>query len=354
MAKFGEQFIASLTRPSFGQGLFTAAQTAGQALAQAPGMRQQRAFQDKQKAEAIKVAMSRGQVNIAKGLQTGAITPETYFASLMQTQFENELKDAQDPTIKTGSEVLLRDTEGNLFTSVVRYTDGTPKRLLVPQPGQTAKRPVGKVTVVSSTTGAGAFDKPGIAAATTRETEFQERRVNAITQLPSLQNTRENLTQAMGILQQERLRPGGFTAQAARGLASFLGKEPQTLGEFETLLGNVILQKLESFKGSISEGERQFLIELVGSYRQSGESNLGRLTAILRDVERQIEDSVNVARSENFDSYLSSLLPAAPEQVEATTEDVSFVPESDRKDALEALKNGQVTLEDLRGMYSNE
>jgi hypothetical protein len=354
MAKFGEQFIASLTRPSFGQGLFTAGQTAGQALAQAPGMRQQRAIQDKQKAEAIKVAMGRGQANIAKGIQTGAITPETYFASLMQTRFDQELKDAQDPTIKTGTEVLLRDTEGNLFTSVVRYQDGKPTRLMIPQPGQVAKSPVGKVTVVSSTTGAGAFDKPGIAAATTRETEFQERRVNAITQLPNLQNTRDNLTQAMGILQQERLRPGGFTAQAARGLASFLGKEPQTLGEFETLLGNVVLQKLENFKGSISEGERQFLIELVGSYRQSGESNIGRLTAILRDVERQISDSLNVATAENFDSYLSSLLPTPPEQEDATDQDVSFVPSSDRKDALEALKNGQVTLEELQEMYSNE
>ena len=354
MAKFGEQFIASLTRPSFGQGMFTAAQTAGQALAQAPGLRKQRAFQDKQKKDAIQVAMGRGQVDIAKGIQTGAITPETYFASLMQARFEDELKDAQDPTIKTGTEILIRDTEGNLFTSVVRYTDGQPRRLLIPQPGQVAQKPVGKVTVVSSTTGAGAFDKPAIAGATTRETEFQERRVNAITQLPALQNTRENLNLAMDILQQERLRPGGFTAQAARGIASFLGKEPQTLGEFETLLGNVILQKLESFKGSISEGERQFLIELVGSYRQSGESNLGRLTAILRDVERQIQDSVAVARAENFDSYLSSLLPTTPEQKEATIEDLGFVPEEEKQDALAALKNGQVTMQELRGMYSNE
>ena len=74
----------------------------------------------------------------------------------------------------------------------------------------------------------------------------------------------------------------------------------------------------------------------------------------MRDVERQISDSLNVATAENFDSYLSSLLPTPPEQEDATDQDVSFVPSSDRKDALEALKNGQVTLEELQEMYSNE
>jgi len=51
---------------------------------------------------------------------------------------------------------------------------------------------------------------------------------------------------------------------------------------------------------------------------------------------------------------LSSLLPTTPEQKEATIEDLGFVPEEEKQDALAALKNGQVTMQELRGMYSNE
>ena len=79
-------------------------------------------------------------------------------------------KDKQAGKQQKGSEVNLRDLDGNYYTSVVMYDEqtGTATRKLIPQPGSPLQ-PVGRLSVVSGTTGAGDFDQPGLKDQTKRK-----------------------------------------------------------------------------------------------------------------------------------------------------------------------------------------
>lgn len=412
MARLSDKLIGGLAQPGFQQGMFTA----GQAVGQLPSMLRQKKRQDQLAKfnpntldglkNILQTQMSQGDAagaaKTAKAIQQFQANQEALRATRANTRATEDatsaaqsqrladinqlsniqravynkakrednqdvmdaayaipldqaveyiLGDLDDPTISKGTEVNLRDSKGNEYTSVVVYTNGKPERKLIPQPGA-PETPVGEVEIISGTTGASAFDKPEIAGATALSTKFNERRVVAVEKLADMQYTRKSIKEAIRILDEEELKPGGFTAGAARGIASFLGSEPETLGEFETILGEIVLQKLDAFTGAISEGERQFLIEMVGGYRQSSESNIGRLKTILRKLEFNLDDSINVAQSKTYDDYIQTLLPQKKE--EQTELDLSFIPQDRRSAARAALNNGDVTIEELEGMYKNE
>ena len=79
-----------------------------------------------------------------------------------------------------------------------------------------------------------------------------------------------------------------------------------------------MLAKLASFTGAISEGERNFLIEQVGSYLSSGESNLGRLIPLLERAEQLFDNSYIIATSKDFESYLERVALVEEEEEETS------------------------------------
>ena len=253
--------------------------------------------------------------------------------------YENFTQASGDRTTK--GEVVIRDSQGNLFTRASQYDEqGRGREVILPFPGSPEK-PVGNLTIVSGTTGAGAFDRPGLAGETTEEQKFNEARVAAVVQLPSLRRSAKNIRESIDLLESGDVTTGGFVRRMSRGLTDFLGKTPKDIGEFETRLGDIVLARLESFTGAISEGERNFLIEQIGSYQASGESNLGRLKVLLEQAENLMRDGVALATAENFTSYQRSL----------TQPDLSFIPEAERQEAMEAFQRGEVTVQELKGMY---
>jgi hypothetical protein len=83
----------------------------------------------------------------------------------------------------TKGEVVIRDSQGNLFTRATQYNkQGQANEVLLPFPNS-PKQPVGALTIVSGTTGGGMFDRPGVAGQTTEEQKFNEARVAAVVQL---------------------------------------------------------------------------------------------------------------------------------------------------------------------------
>ena len=253
--------------------------------------------------------------------------------------YENFTKTSGDRTTK--GEVVIRDSQGNLFTRASQYDErGRGREVILPFPGS-PQEPVGALTIVSGTTGAGAFDRPGLAGQTTEEQDFNQARVAAVVQLPSLRRSAKNVREAIDLLESGDVTTGGFVRRMSRGLTDFLGKTPKDIGEFETRLGDIVLARLESFTGAISEGERNFLIEQIGNYQASGESNLGRLKVLLEQAEDLMRDGMALATAKDFASYQRSL----------TQPDLSFIPEAERKEAMEAFQRGEVTVQELRGMY---
>lgn len=253
--------------------------------------------------------------------------------------YENFTKTSGDRTTK--GEVVIRDSQGNLFTRASQYDErGMGREVILPFPGS-PKKPVGALTIVSGTTGAGAFDRPGLAGETTQEQDFNQARVAAVVQLPSLRRSAKNVREAIDLLESGDVTTGGFVRRMSRGLTDFLGKTPKDIGEFETRLGDIVLARLQAFTGAISNAEREFLIEQIGSYQASGESNLGRLKVLLEQAEDLMRDGISLATAEDFASYQRSL----------TQPDLSFIPEAERQEAMEAFQRGEVTVQELRGMY---
>jgi len=403
MAKFSQQFLANLGRPQFAESLFGLGRTIGgipqqmqerqkqqefnKLMQQAQGaqaagditsmkllsqqlsaagytqeagqlMQAAMAAEEKQKQLSQTQAVTRGEQTLTKyasasGMKLEDPRAKEYFFRLATTYnvpFEtaNNIYKAFTGTdakggVTKGQEVNLRDSQGNYYTSVVQYgAQGQPTRTIVPQPGSPAK-PQGRLTVVSGTTGAGAFDQPGLAGEKTVEQDFNENRVAAVTKLPALRRSANSMRQVIDLLESGDVKTGGFTRRLSRGVTDFLGTTPKDIGEFETRLGDVVLARLENFKGAISEGERLFLIEQVGNYKASGESNLGRLQAILEQAEGLIQDAITLGTAPDFESYRQSVMK--------TDVNLDFIPQAEREEARQALQNGQVTLEQLRDMY---
>jgi len=234
----------------------------------------------------------------------------------------------------TKGETVVRDKDGNLFTRATQYDEQGNARVVITPYNE------GDV-IVSGTTGTGGLDRPGLAGQTTEEQKFNEARVAAVVQLPSLRRSSKNIREAIDLLESGDVTTGGFVRRMSRGLTDFLGKTPKDIGEFETRLGDIVLARLESFTGAISEGERKFLIDQIGSYQASGESNLGRLKVLLEQAEDLMRDGVALATAEDFTSYQRSL----------TQPDLSFIPEAERQEAMEAFQRGEVSVQELRGMY---
>lgn len=234
----------------------------------------------------------------------------------------------------TKGETVVRDKDGNLFTRATQYDkQGNPRVVITPYNE-------GDV-IVSGTTGAGFFDKSGEAGRTTVEQEFNKARVEAVVQLPSLRRSAKNIRESIDLLDSGDVTTGGFVRRMSRGLVDFLGKTPKDIGEFEARLGDIVLARLENFPGSISNQEREYLIEQIGNYQASGESNLGRLKFLLEQAEDLMQTAITLGSAKDFSSYQQSLMQP----------DLSFIPEAERQEAMEAFQRGEVTVQELKGMY---
>jgi len=241
----------------------------------------------------------------------------------------------------TKGEVVIRDSQGNLFTRATQYNkQGQANEVLLPFPNSPEK-PVGALTIVSGTTGGGFFDRSGEAGRTTVEQEFNKVRVEAVVQLPSFRRTAKNIRESIDLLESGDVTTGGFVRRMSRGLVDFLGKTPKDIGEFEARLGDIVLAKLENFPGSISNQERDYLVEQIGNYQASGESNLGRLKFLLEQAEDLMQTAITLGSAKDFSSYQQSLMQP----------DLSFIPEAERQEAMEAFQRGEVSVQELRGMY---
>ena len=239
---------------------------------------------------------------------------------------------ASNKEIQKAGDLKTRINAENKYEGyqIVTYKDGTSKEVVFPFPE-------GSVPASSSSGGnvqqqlrdkiaeeeraAGRLEladnlRPGNILAEQSAKDFASLRVEAVAKLPDLRDSVGNLKEIKTLLERPDFKTGGFTRQVARKFTKFLGTEPADVGEFETRIGEVVLAKLVSFSGAISEGERNFLIEQVGNYLSSEESNLGRLIPLLERAEQLFNNSMLIARSPSFESYLNKVLPAEEEKEE--------------------------------------
>ena len=235
-----------------------------------------------------------------------------------------------------GNTTTVVDTAGNYFNKkILTYKNGTSEEQFFPFQGS-PEQPVGRTIPASSSSGGNVQQqlrdkiaeeeraaerleladklRPGNVLAEQSAKDFATLKVKAAAALPDLTSSVRNIKQIKTLLNSPDFKTGGFSTQVARRFTEFLGTTPANVGEFETRVGEVVLAKLASFTGAISEGERKFLIEQVGSYLSSGESNLGRLIPLLERAEQLFDNSYIIATSKDFESYLERVAPAEEEE----------------------------------------
>jgi hypothetical protein len=209
--------------------------------------------------------------------------------------YENFTQASGDRTTK--GEVVIRDSQGNLFTRASQYDEqGRGREVILPFPGSPEK-PVGNLTIVSGTTGAGAFDKPEIRL----EEEFSGLRIEAINALPSLERSFKNAERSLELL--EQINTGGFTTSIVRSAQNLFGETPANEAAFQTLAGKNVLQGLEAFTGAISNQERTYLEGLYQSLEKSNFANKAILKLFMEEYKDAIESAQLRADSTSFEDY---------------------------------------------------
>jgi len=276
-----------------------------------------------------------------RGAAQMGITPDR--AKEIFDSFKNGGKDAN---VQSTEKLIYRDTQGNTYTqSIMTMRDGTTRQgQLLPGPGS-PPQPVGNLQLVNRQ-GYTPFDKPEVARKEKLETDYASHRVEASLRVNELQQTSGLLQEAIGLLQTDEVRDGGVPRQISKSLLRFMGSEkvPQSRGRLAGILSEAVMRRLQGFAGAISDGERNYAIQSIIDYVDNNEVNIGRLSVLLEDAERELQNSITMAQSPTYDDYRR----AKGMVIES---DFYGLPAEDRADAMQAVKDGSYTYDQVMKAY---
>ena len=181
---------------------------------------------------------------------------------------------------------------------------------------------------------------------TTLETEFAEVQAGATVQLPELKTTKTNLEEAIRILDSEEVREGGVPRAVSRSLLQFMGRDsiPQVEGEFEAILSEAVMARLQGFEGAISDGERIYAVNNINNWMDGNRKNIGRLSILLDRANMELNKSIRIGEAENFNDYRRS-------SGIYRESDFIALPPQDRISALEAVRAGRFTFDQIMQAY---
>lgn len=229
-----------------------------------------------------------------------------------------------DGDYRKSDEVIIRDSKGNKFTQYsiqdINNPASTPVIKYVPI-GDAPDKPVGDVTIISQRTGAGAFDKPGIAGDVKTEQEFADLKVEATAQLPELMSQSRILNDAVAAL--ETMESQGLPEVVVNTIRSEFGVQDPDIAEYEMLVGELMFSRLKPlFGGVISEGEREAIVGLYNDMKRGGPANRRILMQLQKKVKETIVKANLMRRADSFDDYNMSLDRMYPTEEEKTEQNV--------------------------------
>lgn len=243
-----------------------------------------------------------------------------------------ENRKGKDGDFRKSDEVIIRDSKGNMFTqySIQNINDPTDTPVIKYVPiGDAPDKPVGDVTIISQTTGAGAFDKPEIQGDVTTAEEFSKVRVQAAGEIPTLVSQRTDIELAIESLDQ--ISTAGIPAQVENYLRSATGGQDPNVANYELLVGEAMFARLKPlFGGVISEGERKAIVSLYSNLKRGNPANRSILQQMKRKLDETIEKGNLIRSSENFDEYnlkLDKFFPESSKQDDTNTIDFSSLPQ---------------------------
>jgi hypothetical protein len=267
----------------------------------------------------------------------------------------DSFKSAGDVTFVNAGRYV--DTQGNIYNAQIeRDKSGRQIGIIYAPVGNSPPysevTPDGKPNPLTETGGYGLTARGKLevnveeASRERLETEFAELRVGALKDLPELQQTASSLEEAIALLASDEVRQGGVPRAVSANILRFMGVDsvPKELGRFQGLLAKAVMDRLQGFSGSISDGERQYSIDSINDYLSSNQVNIGRLSVLLDEANRSIEKSIKIGQSSGFNEYRRS-------SGIVTEMDFYDLPVEDRADALEAVRSGKYTYNQIMQVY---
>ena len=179
------------------------------------------------------------------------------------------------------------------------------------------------------------------------ETQFAEVQAGATVQLPELRITKTNLEEAIRILGSEEVREGGVPRAVSRSLLQFMGLDaiPQVEGEFEAILSEAVMARLQGFEGAISDGERIYAVNNINNWMDGNRKNIGRLSVLLDRANMELNKSILIGEAEDFNDYRRS------SGIYRESDFLALPPEF-RREAVDLVKSKKYTYNEVLGLFA--
>lgn len=284
-----------------------------------------------------------------KGASQMGVTPKR------AQQIFNDFKGTGDVTFVNAGEFV--DTLGNPYNAQIQRDKsgreiGVRYAPIGNAPAYSEITPDGKPNPLTRTGAYGLTSRGRVemdveeARQQTLETEFAEVQAGATVQLPELKTTKTNLEEAIRILGSEEVRTGGVPRAVSRSLLQFMGLDsiPQVEGEFEAILSEAVMARLQGFEGAISDGERTYAISNISDWMDGNRKNIGRLSVLLDRANMELEKSIRIGEAEDYNDFRRS------SGIYRESDFIALPPE-DRRNALEAVRANRFTYDQIMKAY---
>ncbi len=200
-------------------------------------------------------------------VETGVVTPDNF----------RDFFGTTDNTLRQGKRYTVRDEQGNLFAMTTKFDNsiGSFDTLYAPI-GDSPDKPVGKIEILTTegvTFGEKEAQKVKSAEDINSAETFKSAQMDALSQRFTIADSLENINRGLELI--NSTPTGGPIKNIGAGLQKFLGTTPSDRAELEYLLAKQVLNNLKStFGGAITEGERQYLIDISANITRGNAANL--------------------------------------------------------------------------------
>lgn len=233
----------------------------------------------------------------------GIVTPEN---------LNDFLNKQQNKGYTQGKRYTIRDSKGNIFAASTSYGkgDGSFGTVYSPLGTTTAEKPIGDIEVLTEE-GVSFEEKQQAKIETADQIDnnelFAEARMGAFGAKFEIEDNLIGLNETLTLL--DSVKTGGPIANVSGSITKFLGTTPADREELEFRLASRVLSNLKStFGGAITEGEREYLINISANIKKGNKGNRAIIQNLKEIQERAKKRNDLLLNSRNFEEYENTIM----------------------------------------------
>jgi hypothetical protein len=234
------------------------------------------------------------------------------------------LAESKGSDMRQGGRYTVRDAEGNIFAATTAFSNDTAsfETKYAPLGKSTAVEPVGAIEILTKE-GVTFQEKEDIKIKTAdqigNDDEFREARMGALGAKFEIEDNLIGLNETLSLL--DSVPTGGPITNVAGSITKFLGTTPADRSELEFRLASRVLSNLKStFGGVISEGEREYLIDISANIKKGNKGNRAIIENLLEIQKRAKKRNDLLLSARNFEEYNDVILGYGFEDITADSE----------------------------------